>query len=574
MHKVFSENDLGIPYTNGFNRLVVNGIKKMLGLDRLNELYNASYCENGVDFAAKVLDNLSLSYEVRGGLENIPAQGAFVAIANHPHGALDGLLLADLIVRRRPDSKFMGNFLLERVEPMRDMFLKVNPFDARARRNISGVRAALEHLKNGGGLILFPAGEVSTYYNNLTHCEDKPWAESMMRFIKNAGVEVLPIYISGTNSRKFHFYGKIHPSLRTVRLPLELLNKSNKKINIRIGAPVSKHRQKYLPDLQQYSNYLRANVYYLEEIPEVNPSATKAMSGDQAIAKGCAKGVLAAEIASLAQKCKIMSVGTMELYLCDYGDIPHIMNEIARLREYTFRNIGEGTGRSEDRDEFDKSYRHLFIWESHKQEIVGAYRLGMGREILQRSGIEGFYSYTLFEYSSKFRTILENCIELGRTFIVPEYQRQNKPLMLLWQGILQILTANSDYRYLLGSVTMSNSYSTKAKVLMVNYFKEHHWDKTLAKMVVPRNGIGALAKVKINTALLKNIDDIALIDKLIIDLDSNNMAMPVLFKKYLSQGSKFIGFNVDHDFNDCLDGLAILDVRNIPMDTIKMLEKR
>lgn len=576
MKKIISNKDLGIPYTNRFNRFLVDMASKNLGLDRLNELYNSAYNFKGVDFAAKVLQNLDVSTIISSNaVTNIPKSGPFIVIANHPHGALDGLLLADIVVRARPDTKFMGNFLLEKVEPMREMFLSVNPFNGKVSRNIPGIRSALNHLKEGNGLIIFPAGEVSTYYNGFSICEDKEWSGAIMKFIKRARVPVIPLYISGKNSRKFHFYGKIHPLLRTVRLPLELLNKKNRSVEISIGTSISLHRQDELKTMEQYRDYLRANVYYLicDKQEKIVAKESKNPVTVESIIAPIEAEVMERELSGLPDRCRLLDVGEYKLYHCTSGEIHETLKEICRLREIVFRNIGEGTNRAEDRDDYDKFYEHLFIWHAQKRCIVGAYRVGFGAKIMNEYGIDGFYTNSLFEYSSKFSDTLSQSIELGRSFVTIEFQKSTKPLMMLWQGIMMILLNNPQYRYLLGPVSMSNSYSLRARALTVNYIKEHCWNDKLAKMVIPRNGTQSLSKLKINTSLLKNIEQIGLIDKLIVDMDANRTPLPVLLRKYLQLRATVLSFNIDPNFNDSLDTLILLDIHTVPHTMLDMLSK-
>lgn len=574
MKKIIEDNDLGIPYSNVVNRTIINLVKKGLGIDKLNALYDNIYAHKGVDFAKAALKELDVKCKITGGgIDNIPEEGGFIVIANHPHGALDGIIMADLVVRKRPDTKFMGNFLLEKIEPLREMFLPVNPFNSRASRNVPAIRTALKHVEEGNGLIIFPSGEVSTYYNSSTICEDKEWEPAIMKFIKSLKVPVIPIYISGKNSMKFHFVGKIHPSLRTVRLPLELLNKEGKNIKLVIGSPITVRRQSELSNMSQFSDYMRANVYYLMWRTINEQKQADSAEHAELIAQPD-NAVIRAEIENLKGDQMLVNVGDYTVYCADAIDIPTILREISRLREFTFRHIGEGTSKSEDSDAYDKYYKHLFIWNAQTHEVVGAYRVGFGSQILKEYGIEGFYTNTLFEYSSKFAGILENSIELGRSFIIPEYQKKTKSLMLLWQGILTILQKNPQIKYLLGPVSISNDYSIAAKVLMMSYIKTHHWDSSMSKMVIARNGTKAIqGQKRINTELLKSIKDINLIDKLIMDLDEDSSPIPVLIRKYLQIGGIVLSFNVDPAFNNSLDALLLLDTSKVPHNTIEMLSR-
>lgn len=573
MRKIIDDNDLGIPYTNRVNRTIIDFIKVALGLNKLNLLYDKLYDKKGVEFARGLITEIGVECAVLdGSIENIPESGAFIAIANHPHGALDGLILANLILRRRSDTKFMGNFLLEKVEPMSDMFLAVNPFNSKASRNVPAIRAAINHLKQGKGLVIFPAGEVSTYYNGFKICEDKEWDNSIVKFIRSANVPVVPVYISGKNSLKFHLVGKINPVLRTVRLPLELLNKSGKHVDVVIGSSISVKRQSELSSLAQYRDYLRANIYFMMNMTKNKSGASQQLS-QQEIAPAVEQRRISEEILHLKPTSKLFSLGEFTVYCCISDEIPITIKEIARLREATFRKIGEGTNKSEDRDGYDQYYRHLFIWNNVESHLVGAYRVGFGADILKEYGIDGFYTNTLFEYSSKFASILGDSIELGRSFIIPEYQKRTKPLMMLWRGILTILLQNPEYKYLLGPVSMSGSYSSVAKLITINYIKEHHWNGELAKMVIARNGVKQFQNGKINTKLLQNIKEIGLIDKLIVDLDVDKTPLPVLLRKYLQLGGVVLSFNVDANFNDSLDALLLLDITKVPQQTLEMLGK-
>lgn len=573
MNKIINDNDLGIPCTNAVNRAVVDFAKSLLGLNRLNELYDKLFKYQGVEFAHQLLRELDIKVDVKTtSLDNIPETGAFIAIANHPHGALDGILLADLIVRKRRDTKFMGNFLLEKVEPMREMFLSVNPFNSKAARNVPAIRTALLHLQEGGGLIIFPAGEVSTYYNGFSICEDKEWDNAIVKFIQVAKVPVLPLYISGKNSLKFHLVGKVHPKLRTVRLPLELLNKVGRKIDIIIGSTVSVKRQGELKGIIQFRDYLRANIYFMMKTdakkPIIQPSPQV-----QEVALAVNSSEIEREIMALDPTLKLFTTGDVETYCSPACNIKSTLKEICRLREVAFRLVGEGTNRSEDVDKFDSYYHHLFLWHKVEKRVIGAYRVGFGDKILDEHGIEGFYTNTLFEYSSKFAEVLGSSIELGRSFIIPEYQKRTKPLMMLWQGILTILLKYHNYQYLLGPVSMSNSYSNTAKLIAINYIKQHHWSPELAKMVIARNGIKQILNQRLNMKLLANISDINLIDKLIIDIDVYNTPLPILLRKYLQLGGVVLSFNVDAAFNDSLDALLLLDISKVPHNTIEMLSK-
>mgnify|MGYP002576295435 FL=1 len=306
----------------------------------------------GNAFAAAALDVLRIRYEADPGeRQHIPAGGGAILIANHPTGALDGILLIDLLTRIRPDIKFMGNFLLDRIEPLKHYFINVDPFDRKQRNNTGGMRQALAHLQNGGLLVIFPAGEVSTWQHGLHGCKDKPWPPSILRFIRKAAVPVIPLYIHARNSRLFHLAGKIHPLLRTALLPNELLNKHDRTIRLRIGSPIVSHKTDELSP-EAYGRFLRANVEYMKPLYHRPRRATRraARRPAEAVAPGIDRALLRDDLQAIRDTDLLFCYGEYEVYFASPEHIPHLMHEIGRLREITFREIGEGTKNDIDTD--------------------------------------------------------------------------------------------------------------------------------------------------------------------------------------------------------------------------------
>ncbi|MDP4184406.1 MAG: lysophospholipid acyltransferase family protein [Bacteroidota bacterium] len=551
----------------------------ILRFDKINKIYEELANRNGVDFVDGLLDLLEVKFEVdENELKRIPAEGGLIIVSNHPFGGLDGILLIKLMSMIRPDSKIMANFLLKKIEPISEYFLAVNPFETKkeAGSSVGGLKGAYNHIREGGVLCLFPAGEVSSYDAD-NHITDRQWQHSVVKFIKNAGVPVVPIYFQGTNSRLFHLIGKIHPMLRTVKLPSELLNKKNKVIKIRIGNPVRIEEQKKFTDIYQYGRFLRAKTYSMDTGIEVkrffnytlklNPKAEPVMDA-------VPKEVLLGEIDNLKEDYRLFQVKNFTVYCAPTRLIPNILNELGRLRELTFRAVGEGTNRSIDIDEFDLYYNQLFIWDDDESCIVGAYRIGKGNEIYSQYGPQGFYLQSLFRMKPSFAGVLNEAIELGRSFVVQEYQRKPMPLFLLWKGILYFLLKNPEYRYLLGPVSISNNYSKISKELIIQFIMANHFNYELASMIKPRKSYKFKSKDQNINILMDNTDsDINKLDKFIGDMDELNPGLPVLLKKYIQLNGKIIGFNVDPKFNNCLDGLIVVDAYDVPKKTIEALSK-
>lgn len=596
MKKIVDNSDLGIPYTTLLNKAIVKLAQSLLGINKINHLYAEASDKEGVEFAQAILEQLGIGVESDAGrLGFIPKEGPFVLVANHPHGALDGLLLMVLVARIRPDIKFLGNFLLTRIDTLNDFFLPVDPFDARNGRNISGVRRAVEHLKSGKPLAVFPAGEVSTYQKRFSKVEDKPWSKSIVKLILRSGAPVVPVYIDGRNSLVFHLLGKIHPMLRTVRLPLELTNKKGQSVAVAFGSPVTPKMLRNVGRVDRVTEFLRANVYCLrfvltdtaavmEDTEELRRAAlsrlrrrknrkTEAPVPASEVVQAVDPVLLGRELDSIAAERMLIRVGDMCLFCAPTSDIPLTMREIARLREVTFRAVGEGTSLEMDSDEYDDLYEHLFIWDAGKQAIAGAYRIGFGDVLLDNRGFEGFYTYTLFEFSRHLNEVLRQSMELGRSFVVPEYQRRSQTLLLLWRGILHVLLRNPSYRYLMGPVSMSGGYSMAAKWLLIDYIKANHWNAELARYVVARNGVGALGRPAVDAESIRGISSTEEIDKLIRDVEPSGQGMPVLMKKYLQLGGRVMGFNIDPLFNDSLDAMLILDLCDVPKDKVDMVAR-
>ena len=363
--------------------LVAKLVMYIMRLNKINKLYSDVYDENPEAFLEHLIEALGVTIEVNEeDLQKIPLTGAFITVSNHPFGGLDGIILIKLLSKIRPDYKVMANFLLKRIEPIKDYFLGVNPFEN--RKDISsagGIKEALRHLADGRPLGLFPAGEVSAYQADSNSVEDKEWSTSVLKLIRKANVPVIPIYFKGSNSMFFQLLGLIHPMLRTVKLPSELLNKKNRVIKLRIGNPIAVEVQRSFSDMIQYGKFLRAKTYLLGSSLEVKKFFLKSQKAEkkaEPIATEIAVEVLEKEVEGIREDYLLFTMKNYSVYCAPTMKIPNILNEIGRLREVTFRAVGEGTNRSIDLDEFDLYYYHLFIWDNDANRIVGAYRVGKG----------------------------------------------------------------------------------------------------------------------------------------------------------------------------------------------------
>ena len=551
---------------------------RVLGFKKLNEYYAQVNQYEGRDFCEKVMEAMNIGHDVsEQDLENIPKTGPFILVCNHPFGAIDGILLFRTIASVRPDFKILTNFLLSHIENLKEHFLPVNPFsDMKSKKkSFPGIRAAKELLANGGGLGLFPAGEVATYYKRPL-IEDKVWSSSMIKLIRSSEVPVIPVYFDGYNSKTFYRLGKIHPLLRTARLPMELVNKSGKTISMRIGKPIAVNEIAEFAKDRDLERYLRSRVYALEasmaktvEKHEVLPDNIPPIADPKPHA------CLVEEIQALEKDGFLFNTGNYRCYLAAYEQIPNLMHELGRLHEEAFRRAGEGTNTPLDLDEFDKTYRHLLLWDADKEQLVGAYRLGIGEEIYVKQGIDGFYTNTLFRYDkTKAAAILPKAIELGRSFVANEYQREALPLMLLIKGLMFSVINYPNCQYLVGPVSISNWYPDFYKSMMVHYIEKNHPATGLEGLVKPTTPFTPTCyRCELDALLDKKSDTVEKFDRFMLRLSNNTFRLPTLVKKYIKLNCRFLAFNVDENFNYCLDGLILMDLQDTPREEIENLAR-
>ena len=551
---------------------------KVLRISALNRIYNKNKNKSELNFLNGVLDECNIRFEIpEEDLKRIPKNGAFITISNHPLGGVDGILLLKLLLEKRTDYKIIANFLLHRIEPLKPYVMPVNPFETRkdAKSSVAGIKSALQHLKEEKPLGIFPAGEVSTYKDGKL-VVDKPWEEGAVRLIKKANVPVIPIYFHAKNSRLFYFLSKISDTLRTAKLPSELISQEGKVIKVRIGKPISVKDQNEYKDIPSFYEFIRKKTYML-----ANPfeKKNKILSTEKIKIKKPAKKITAQrstesfikEVDILRDNNgRLLESKNYEVFFANAKQIPNLLHEIGRLREITFREVGEGTNKSIDLDKYDKYYYHMFLWDREAKCLAGAYRMGLGKEIYKKYGINGFYVQTLFRIEPELHQMMEHTIEMGRAFIIGEYQQKPMPLFLLWKGIVHVTLRNPEHKYLMGGVSISNQFSDFSKSLMIEFMKSHYYDPYIAQYIQPKKEF----KVK-----LKDGDkdfvfdatkaDMQKFDKIIDEIEPGALRIPVLIKKYVKQNARLVAFNVDPKFNNAVDGLMYIKVADIPESTVK-----
>ncbi|WP_375752486.1 lysophospholipid acyltransferase family protein [Vibrio sp. HN007] len=542
------------------------------GLSTLDKFYaqRPAGC-NTQEFLRFTLEVLGIDYQVmHGSMDSIPEKGATVVVANHPLGCVEGVILAEMLLSVRSDIQILANQYLKTVPELDELFIGVDVFETQdaARANMRALRACNKHLANGGLLLMFPAGEVSQMVDSKAKkLEDKEWSRSVSSLIRKNKAVTVPMFINGMNSKHFYMAGKIHPLLRTLMLGRELLNKKQDTISIAIGDQI-KYKEVNNLDDNKLVNYLRLNTYLLNR--DVSQVVQTENGGDNSepVAGALPLDTLLADIDSLPEDDHLLSSGDFEVYCTTSEKIPALMHEIGRLRELNFRQVGEGTGLALDIDDFDKYYRHLFVWDRENQQLVGAYRLGLVDSILQEQQLDGLYSRTLFNYDQRFLNRMNNgkAIEMGRSVIGEKYQRSMSALLLLWKGIATFVHRNPQYTHLFGPVSISNDYSHEARQLLAETMTLHHYDVESAKCVTASNPLKA-KQSSWNTSLLTALGDLQLLSRVIARVDKGK-GVPVLLRQYLGLNGKLVCFNVDPAFNDALDGLIVVNLKKVPQKTL------
>ena len=557
-------------------------LMKVLKISTLNKVYNKNKHLKDVAFLDAILDDFQIKFEIpEEDLKRLPKDGAYITISNHPLGGIDGILLLKLMLEQRKDFKIIANFLLHRIAPIKDYIMPVNPFEDRKelKSSVAGFKNSILHLRAGHPLGIFPAGEVSTYKDGKL-VVDKPWEEAAMKLIQKAEVPVVPIYFHAKNSRLFYKLSKISDTFRTAKLPSEVLTQKRRTIKVRIGKPISVKDQKEHGGLKEFSEFLRKKTYMLSNAFDDDDkenrlshisSTLKIPKPPKRIVTPIDKAVMMEEVAALkANDCRLLESKNYEVFLAEAKAIPNILREIGRLREITFREVGEGTNEAIDLDTFDTYYHHMFLWDNNTNQLAGAYRMGLGSKIFEAYGIDGFYLQDLFRFEPELYKMMSESIELGRAFIIKEFQQKPMPLFLLWKGIVHTTLRYPEHKFLIGGVSISNQFSNFSKSLMIEFMKSHYYDPYLAQYVHPKKEF----KVKLKDAdkdfvFDETEADLNKFDKFIDEIEPGALRLPVLLKKYIKQNARLMAFNVDPLFNNSVDGLMYIKIADLPESTVK-----
>lgn len=562
-----------------FIRLIKRPFESLSGLRDMDRIYARAWkMPKDIPFCDRALQ----ASGVRAGvaeeeLARVPKEGAVVVVANHPFGGIEGIILLSLMKRVRPDVKAMANYLLSAIPEMRDDFIFVDPFASKnsAKANLRPIKESLGWLKDGHLLIVFPSGEVSSFDRRTLRVRDPAWSASIAALVRKTNATVVPMFFPGRNSAAFNLAGFIHPRLRTLLLPRQLSNKKGRTLTVRIGTPLnSKALEPFSMDDVQLIKYMRFRSYLLAErethrtrhFISLNPP----MMPPDPIVAPIASEVLAAEIARLPESSRLIAAGDFAVYIAPAAQIPACLREIGRLRETTFRAVGEGTGNAIDLDEFDEYYSHLFMWNTARQEIVGSYRLGLVDKILEAKGIKGLYTRTLFKFDERLISQMPPAIEMGRSFIRAEYQKAYTSLFLLWRGISAFIGQNPHYRVLFGPVSITNEYREASRCMILASMRQTCMADDLVHLVKPKFPPKPPRRsewcLKEYMEYLNDIDQVA---GYVAEIEPDGKDIPVLLRQYLKLNGKLLSFNVDPEFSSVVDGLIMVDLSQSSPKTLR-----
>ncbi|MFO6422360.1 GNAT family N-acyltransferase [Motilimonas sp. KMU-193] len=509
----------------------------------------------GFDFVEKVLDYFDFSYRTTDReMDRIPVSGKVVIVANHPIGSLDGLALLQFIHRLRPDVKVVANELLMSIEPLRSTLLPVNNMGGMTvKENLQNIH---NHLQQEGALIIFPAGEVSRL--RPTGIKDIKWNSGFLRIASRAQAPILPIHIQARNSALFYGTSMLYKPLATLLLVKEMFKQNANTVKMTVGKMVpydsyqgdqiSTSAKVKLLQKQTYRLAKGKNGYFRTESPIAHPEPRIALK--QAI-----------------EQCELLgsTPDNKQIYLYQHQQSSPILRELGRLREVSFRAVGEGTGTKRDIDHYDSHYLHLILWDAQELEIAGAYRFAKADQVLEQHGCEGLYSQSLFQYQPAMQPYFAQGLELGRSFVQPKYWGR-RSLDYLWLGIGAFIAKNPHYRYLFGPVSLSDSLPKNAKDLLIYFYLLYfpageELANARVPYQVPENLLSDLGVEFVGNDYKQDFITLKAV------LDNMGAAIPTLYKQYSEvcdpEGVKFIDFSVDADFSNCIDGLVLVDLNQL-----------
>lgn len=544
-------------YPNIVSKSIVGFTRFLIHENSINRFMQLHETKTGLEFIDAVLKHLNVSYKViHREIENIPALGKVIIIANHPLGALDALTLIQMVCSVRQDKKVkvVANKILSSIPQLKDFLISVDNINDKLSKN--SLRQIDTALQAEEAVIFFPSGEVSRA--GIFGLKEGNWKGGFVKFAKRNSTPILPVFIKARNSWLFYASSWIYKPLGGLLLSHEIFAARNHIVDFKVGALIA---------YKAFNDSAMSEKYHAKLFRKHLIRLSKGKNGIYPTECSIAHPVSRQEIRQELKRGKRLgnTSDNKQIYLIEYDNAPNLINEIGRLREYSFRKVGEGSGKSSDVDTYDRYYHHLVLWDDDDLEVVGAYRIGECGWILSWLGKEGLYLNELCDMSDGFDSILENAIELGRSFVQPKYWG-SRALDYLWQGIGAYLRHNPQIKYMIGPVSISGNFSKSAQNALV-YFYTHYFgsDHIMVRAKSPYL-LSEFVQAEF-TDLFKGDDYNEDFIRLKNYLKTFDLSVPTLYKQYTELcdegGVKFMDFGIDVDFNNCIDGYIVVDIQKI-----------
>jgi putative hemolysin len=542
-------------------------IDRIIGLNKLQKLYREHHF-SGLDkqaFANKLLKVLGVN--IKGAkeiLDKIPETGRFIVVCNHPYGMVEGVIIANLLYAKRRDTKIMANIGLQAFQEIKDFFIFANPLKPKSALNSAAIKQCFTHLESDGLLVVFPAGRVSFYQSEKRCVSDGEWNRLTVTLMQKTAAPVLPVFISGTNSILFHRLGRIYYRFRLLMLAREMMKLDQHTIKLSAHNVLMPKQLTQLKGKNMINDTLRLQCYLNDENYVIPWQENAYQQTFKTLITASNKSEMQNELAHLPAQQHLLDYRNFSVYYAYQSQAPLCIREITRLRELTFRQLNEGSGEACDTDSYDASYMHLFVFDRHENEIIGAYRIGLTDQLLKNGDAKALYLSQMFNFSEKFINKQQPCMEMGRSFIVPSHQNSFHGLLLLWKGIGAFVCQNPQYRTLYGTVSLSKLYDPRS-VSLINEVMV-----TASSTVQAQTPFKASLHPELRGFLAKHQLTIEQLGELVKGIEQDGKDLPILLKQYHKLGAVFHCLGIDSNFNTTPGLLLSVNLPKAPEKLLKL----
>jgi len=544
--------------TNDLSIKIMSGI---LGWTKANRFYNKVKSYNIKQFIQAYKRKSKIKHIIpQDHLSRIPAAGSLLIIANHPTGIPDGILILDQVLKIRKDVKIIANQLTYKVDPLKPYTIPVDPYEKSesVRQNALQIRSIFDWLEDGHCVILFPSGDVADYNFKEKYSHEQFWHPTAKKIILKHKGMVLPWAIQGKNSHLFYQLGKVHPSIKSALLPREGLKTRRKPIYSHIGFPTKLEGKISLLNDLETKIRLMSMIRHVKQGPILDLFESELTSKVEPIAPSGNKNKIIAEMNQ--SKNILAEKGSLKVILTTKKESPETLYEVGRLREITFRKIGEGSGKDIDLDVHDEVFEHLILWDKEINEIAGSYRLGNGVSLKNMDNYESI----IFEFYKKntiSQKIVDESLVLGRAFICESHQQKPFSLFLLWQGIHKYVATNPELKYILGQTSIPNTFHDFSTNMIVGFLTKKHSESTFSNFFIPFNAYKS-ENVNMINQFLDSLSprDFKRLDEMVQNIEISGNRIPILFKRYVEQSAEVLGVNIDPAFQNSIDVLMMTKI--------------